>query len=106
MNRSPRWPLRILEWFCDPELFDEIAGDLDEMYSGWLQAYGPRKAKWLYVIHAIKFLRPFIFKRKRNNKYSTTMTLNHFKTSWRNITRSKAFVAINVVGLSLGLACA
>src|ERR1041385_8047430 len=104
MNRPPQWPVRMLEWFCDPELSHEIVGDLDEMYREWLEKFGPRKARRLYVLHTIKFLRPFIFRRKKG-KIRIPMTLNYFKTGWRNIVRNKAFVAINVVGLSLGLAC-
>jgi len=105
MSRVPRWPVKILEWFCDPELIDEIVGDLDEMYRSWEQTYGTRKARRLYIIHTIKFLRPFIFKRRK--RYTTNaMTLNYFRIAWRNIVRNKAFAAINVIGLSLGLTCA
>jgi putative ABC transport system permease protein len=105
MNRKPRWPLKILEWLCDPELFDEIVGDLDEMYNHWLRIYGPRKAGRLYILHTIKFIRPFIF-RKRNNYSHSAMTSNYFKVGWRNITRNTGFASINVVGLSAGLTCA
>jgi predicted permease len=34
-----------------------------------------------------------------------TMLKNHFKTAWRNLTHHKAYAAINIVGLSLGIAC-
>ena len=30
---------------------------------------------------------------------------NHLKTAWRNIVKHKAFTAINVIGLAIGLAC-
>ncbi|MEI9920406.1 MAG: permease prefix domain 2-containing transporter [Bacteroidota bacterium] len=105
MSRPPRWPLKIFERFCDPELFDEIGGDLEEMYMQWERTFGARKARRLYIIHAIKFLRPFIFKKRK--RYSTNvMTLNHFKVSWRNIKHNTGFASINIVGLSLGLTCA
>lgn len=105
MNHPPRWPVKMLEWFCDPELFDEIVGDLDEMYAGWLATFGPRKARRLYIVHTIKFLRPFIFKRKKRYS-SSAMTSNYFKIAWRNIIRNTGFASINVIGLSAGLTCA
>lgn len=104
----PKWPLRILERFCDPELFDEIEGDLSEMFDKWVEVHGIRKARQLYILHTFKFIRPFIFKRK-TPVYSgnfSAMMYNHFKTAWRNISGSKGFTAINVLGLSLGLTCA
>jgi putative ABC transport system permease protein len=33
------------------------------------------------------------------------MIRNYFKTAWRNLVRNKAFSAINIMGLALGLAC-
>src|SRR4051794_28265908 len=33
------------------------------------------------------------------------MFSNYLKTAWRNITRNKAFSAINILGLALGLCC-
>ncbi|TMI85191.1 MAG: FtsX-like permease family protein [Bacteroidetes bacterium] len=33
------------------------------------------------------------------------MIKNYFKTAWRNLARSKVFSTINIVGLSIGLAC-
>ncbi len=34
------------------------------------------------------------------------MIKNYFKTAWRNLKRNKVYSAINITGLSLGLACA
>src|SRR4026207_2485252 len=33
------------------------------------------------------------------------MIKNYFKTAWRNLLRHKAFSAINISGLALGMAC-
>src|SRR6186713_1743958 len=33
------------------------------------------------------------------------MFKNYFKTAWRNLLRNRAFSAINICGLALGLAC-
>ena len=34
------------------------------------------------------------------------MFRNYFKTAWRNLSRNRIYAAINILGLSLGLACA
>src|SRR5258706_16221412 len=34
------------------------------------------------------------------------MLKNYFKIAWRNLKRNRAYAAINIVGLSLGIACA
>lgn len=33
------------------------------------------------------------------------MFTNYFKIAWRNIVRNKAFSAINILGLALGMGC-
>src|SRR5215204_6559352 len=33
------------------------------------------------------------------------MIKNYFKTAWRNLWRNKVFSGINILGLSIGLAC-
>ncbi len=103
----PRWPGRLLEMLCDPELIDEITGDLDEMFTIWVRTHGVKKAGWLYIWHTVKFIRPFIFKRRKSMKNSSSIEIvfSLVRTSWRNVNRHKAFAVINVVGLMLSFTC-
>jgi ABC-type antimicrobial peptide transport system permease subunit len=104
-NIPPAWPGRILEWFCSPMLVEEMQGDLLELYEKWTSKFGSRRAKLLYILHAIKFLRPYAFKRISTKYNSQIMIKNYVTFVFRRLTRSKAFSAINISGLVLGLAC-
>ncbi|MCG8379488.1 MAG: permease prefix domain 2-containing transporter, partial [Proteobacteria bacterium] len=68
----PKWINPLLERVCKPELLEEIEGDLLEYYHLWVEKYGTAKANRLYVIHRLKFLRPFALKKSRSK------TTNHF----------------------------
>ncbi len=106
MNKShpPLWADRLLEWFCDPHLLEEVQGDLHELYGQWVEQHGLRKAKWLYIVHSLKFLRPYSIKRLSVNN-PTAMFKNYFIIAYRNLWRHKIFSFINIAGLSIGLAC-
>ena len=105
-RQPPRWAERLLEWFCAPHLLEEVQGDLHELYGKWMEQYGVRKARWLYVIHAIKFLRPYAIKRNKNidSVNATAMLKNYLKIAFRNLQRDRTFSMINVGGLAIGLA--
>ncbi len=104
----PRWANRILHRFCHADLLPEIEGDLHELYQRWVEEYGVRKARWLYAINVITFLRPFAIKRKQN-KFShptnhSAMLRNYFIIAVRNLQKNKAFSFINILGLAIGMA--
>ncbi len=101
----PQWTDRLLEWFCDSLLWESIRGDLEELFVEDAELHGPRKARWLYVLHGIGFLRlTFMHKGKR----LTTMTSfwqNYLRTILRSIRRQKALFIINLLGLTLAISC-
>jgi putative ABC transport system permease protein len=102
----PKLLLRFFRWYCHPKLLKYIEGDLRELYGERLQAAGKRKANIKFMIDVLLLFRPGIIKpweRERNyNQYG--MLKNYFTISWRNILKNKAFSAINVFGLAIGLA--
>ncbi|MDJ1500691.1 permease prefix domain 2-containing transporter [Xanthocytophaga agilis] len=109
-HSPPHWADKLLERFCDPDLLEEIQGDLQEEFAYQVQTKGKRKAQWNYWLDVLGFIRPFAFKRSRRKHtyhstpiYSPDMLRNYLKTAFRHLTRHRTSTSINLFGLTLGL---
>lgn len=100
----PRWADRFLLWFCSEELIEEIQGDLLEAYLYRCQKYGRQRADRMYVSDVFTFFKPYAFERYSRAKQFLPMANNYFKIAFRNILHRKGFTAINLIGLTFGLA--
>ncbi|GAB3316543.1 ABC transporter permease [Larkinella ripae] len=107
--KPPRFADRLLELFCAPERLEEVLGDLHEEFVYQLRQGGERRARRQYWRAVFGFMKPFAIKRKpqypTTDSMNPTMIGNYFKIARRNLIRNKAFSAINILGLALGLAC-
>ncbi len=94
-----------MERFCDPFLWEGIAGDLHEIFRDNVKHKGYTRSSLIYLIHALGFLR-MRFKR-RQHKHSNMRAIwhNYLVTSWRSIGRNKGYFAINYLGLFLAIVC-
>src|SRR5260221_3884217 len=103
--RPPRVASRFLRWFCPPELYEGIEGDLLEQFEEDHKRYGVQKAKRKFVGNALRFFRPGILLRNRITLTltRTIMIGNYFKVALRVMTRNKTYSTINILGLTLGL---
>src|SRR5688500_14127449 len=104
--RPPRWAEKLLQWYCAPDLLEEIQGDLLEEYKYQLRINGRRKARWDYVQNVLEFVSPVTLRRKRSHSsllLNTSMLKNYFITAMRNIARHPTYSFINLTGLTLGL---
>lgn len=103
--RTPKAVDRLLSWLCKDELLEEIEGDLFEYYQNE-RATKPRwKADLSYWFHAFHFLRPFALKKIGQNSNTIIMYRSHFKFAWRNILKHKSTAVMNLLSLSVGMAC-
>jgi putative ABC transport system permease protein len=104
-HRPPAWAQRLIAWYCKPGLVEDLLGDLHEYFERNVRAVGPRRAKFIYMIDAIKFFRPYTV-RKLNFVglfINWIMIGSYIKTSGRGLMRNKLFSAINVVGLAISM---
>lgn len=105
MKSLPAWAETLLRAICPKDLFEQIEGDLIEIYNYDIKTIGEKKARLKFIITAVRFIRPGIYLR---NKFSlkvnsVDMISNYFKIAYRHLMKSKAFSLINVTGLAVGI---
>ena len=93
-------------WFCHPDYYDDIRGDLDELYNKKIKAYRQFTADLYYakevlLLLRLSLMRPFHFPNPLRN---LMMFRIYVKTTFRNMRKNRAYAMINILGLALGLA--
>ena len=105
----PKWLDKLLNWFVAPHLREEVLGDIHERYALRVKRMGERKARRTYWREVLAYVRPRFLKRQPS-KYAqpanTDMLQNYVKIALRNLVRNKAYSAINIGGLAVGMATA
>ncbi len=104
----PKRVLQWLRWFCDPVYLEEIEGDLYELYQEEVELYGPRRAKRKYVMHAIRYFKPYFYGKKKfwNRVLNNLQMLSHnIRFSLRHMSKQKLYTFLNICGLALGMTC-
>lgn len=101
----PPWADRFLEWYCNPDLLDEVQGDLYEAFYHRVKTRGIHRAKLLFIKEVLLFCKPSSFPKGSsfNPLISKSMFQNYLKIAFRNLLKSKAFSIINLFGLAIGL---
>ena len=96
---------RLLTWFCDPYLIEDLQGDLYELYQQALPK-GKLKADSLYWWLVFRSFRWSALKKNQKLKNSGIMiTRNNFKVAFRVLWRDRFNTAINLFGLTIGITC-
>jgi putative ABC transport system permease protein len=105
MKSLPKWAETLLMAICPKELFEQIEGDLIEIYNYDVKTVGEKKARLKFIITAVRFFRPGIFLRNKFslNTNSVDMIFNYFKIAYRHLLNSKAFSLITVTGMAVGI---
>lgn len=104
----PRWATKLLEWYCDPYLLEEVQGDLQEEFEYQRQRVGDKKAQWDYVQNVLGFIKPFTARRKTTDYFTPSfinpaMVRHQILMAFRQFSRQKTFTLIHVAGLTLGI---
>ena len=104
----PKWADRFLKWYCRPDLIEEVQGDVYEMFYR-KAADNKNTAKVQFIWNVFRFFRLKNIKKQKRNHYPSNFSLSMYKSYFisglRNITRNLTSASINIIGLSIALAC-
>jgi putative ABC transport system permease protein len=105
MKSLPAWAERLLRTICPEELYEQIEGDLIEIYNYEVKRTGKRKARLRLIIGCFQFFRPGIILRNKISLHQNDFLMfkNYFVTSVRHIRKSKLNFAFKLGGLSLAI---
>ncbi len=99
--------LKFLEWFCPPELYEGIAGDLLEKFEAEVKLLGLKKARRNFFLGVMGFLRPEIILRNKLslNPINSIMLKSYLKIACKRMWAHKTNSFVNISGLTLGIVC-
>ncbi len=105
MKSLPAWAERFLRAICPEDLYEQIEGDLIEIYNHDVKTAGRPKARVRFILGCIRFFRPGIILRSKINVQGNDLLMfrNYFVTSVRYIRKSKVNFAFKLGGLSLAI---
>src|SRR5687768_14159223 len=101
----PRWAQRFLEFYCRPDILEDLQGDLNEYFERHCKNKGVTQAKLIYILDVFKFFRPYTIRKPEflNLLIHWIMLGSYIKTSGRSIARNKLFSFINITGLAISM---
>lgn len=107
-STPPKWADRFIEWYCNPDLLEQIQGDVHELYQWRIIENGSEKAKKAFIRDVLRFFRWKNIKRTNTQQQQFNnmgMFKNYMKIGWRNLIKQKVPSFINIFGLSCAIAC-
>jgi putative ABC transport system permease protein len=97
----PRVLARLMEPLLDSRVRYAALGDFEERFRAVARSRGRRRACAFFFVQLVLLVPPFL----QNLVYwSVEMWKNYLKTALRNFERHRVYTAINVLGLTVGLA--
>ena len=100
--RPQRWIWFILRCFADDDMLDSIKEDLEVRCAKAAEKYGSVQTRLLCSLQGILLLVSFSIE---SFFWGITMFRNYVKVAFRHIKRRKVYSFINILGLTIGMAC-
>ncbi len=108
VNNSPKLPgflFLFFQWYCKNERFEELHGDLEELYLDRLEDVGKTQAMLHYAWDVVRCCQPYAWKKLEGHLNSNTgyMLKNYLRIAVRHLLRQPGYAALNILGLTLGI---
>ncbi|MEJ7646779.1 MAG: ABC transporter permease [Chryseolinea sp.] len=102
----PKWADKLLAWYCNPDLLEEIQGDAHELYFERVATDGKRTADLKYIFDVLRFFRWSNIREGENSFKPSRWNLLSFnwKVAARSAGRHKVLYCIKTIGVSICLA--
>ena len=102
----PELLMIFLEWFCSQKYYEEVSGDLIEIFQSRANKKSPFLNRFFFFFDVVKFFRPFYWKKSLFiNEGNLIMLSSYIKFAFRNFLKHSFNSAINVIGLTVGITC-
>ncbi len=102
-SNPPKLPHRFFKWYCRPDRYEELHGDLEELFYERIATKGIVKAKVYYCLEVLTCCQPYAWKVTNQKKNSTLMIGNYYKTSMRSLVKNPLNAFINFFGLAAAI---
>ena len=107
--QAPKWMDKLLTSYCSAQRFEELQGDLHELYRYDQHRKGSSFAKRAYLWNVLKCLKPYAYNYNTPNGYhkknTTDMIWKFLALAFRRLTRQFSYSLINISGLTMGIVC-
>lgn len=105
MKSLPKWAERLLRSICPDEVYEQIEGDLIEIYNYDEKTLGKRSANRRFILGCLRFFRPGIILRNKVGLQSNQFVMfnSYLVTGIRHIRKSKVNFVFKLAGLSMAI---
>jgi len=102
-NIPPKLAERFLNWYCDPNVLEEIKGDTLESYQKRTISSGKKVASRQYVLDVVGIFRWSNIRKPSLLSSQHIMYANYLKLSFRNLKNNRGYSLLNLIGLTIGI---
>ncbi len=99
----PKIPHAFFKWYCKPERYEKIHGDLEEFFYDRVESSGLTKARLFYLWNIIRCFQSYAWKIPESQNSTIIMFKNYYKTSIRSLMKNPFSSFINVFGLAASI---